>query len=175
MLMTHDELVELFDQGAIRCGRRDAIGGSSIDIHLGDTILIESAVDHVVDYRARTPLQMTKLRIPDEGFVLRPGDFILAHSVESLTMPLDVSALLRTKSSMGRIGFEHMDAGWVDPGFFGALTLEYTNQLRHQSIRLRAGDPVGQLVFFRGAPVRDEDSYMVRGRYNGSTTVEQVR
>ena len=45
---------------ALQGGRMDAVGASSIDIHLGDEILIEEiAPGHVIDYRARTQPKMT--------------------------------------------------------------------------------------------------------------------
>lgn len=179
MLLTHRELSTLSLDGTLARGRPEAIGASSIDIHLGPRILVERAPSpgesRILDYRARTPVKMDVVDLDEDGFVLQPGQFILAHSVEILAMPNDLSALLRTKSSMGRIGFEHMDAGWIDPGFAGALTLEYTNQLQYHAIRIRPGDPVGQLVFFSHDEVPEYASYRTRGRYNGSLTVEQVR
>ena len=175
-ILAHRELRGLLLDGVIQGGRMDAVGASSIDIHLGDEIMIEEiAPGHVIDYRARTKPKMTAHRMGTDGFVLGPGQFILAHSAERLSMPDNLSAMLRTKSSMGRIGWEHMDAGFVDAGFFGALTLEFKNNLESQSILIRPGDPCGQLVFFEHEPVPDEASYAVRGRYNGSATVEQVR
>lgn len=178
MVLAHDELVALFERGVIQGGRPEAISGTSVDIHLGDTILVENYPTfalRVVDYRNRSPLNMVEHKLGDDGFLLQPGQFILAHTVETLAMPYDVSALLRTKSSMGRIGLEHMDAGWIDPAFTGALTLEFTNTLQHHAIRIRPGDPVGQLVFFRHAPVDFDNSYAANGRYSGSCGVEQVR
>lgn len=175
-ILAHRELRGLLLDGVIQGGRMDAVGASSIDIHLGDEILIEEiAPGHVIDYRARTQPKMTAHKIGADGFVLGPGQFILAHSVERLSMPDNLSAMLRTKSSMGRVGWEHMDAGFVDAGFYGALTLEFKNNLESQSILIRPGDPCGQLVFFEHEPVPDEASYAARGRYNGSATVEQVR
>ena len=175
-ILAHRELRGLLLDGVIQGGRMGAVGASSIDIHLGDEIMVEEiAPGHLIDYRARTKPKMMPLKLDPGGLVLGPGQFILAHSVERLNMPDNLSALLRTKSSMGRIGWEHMDAGWVDPGFFGSLTLEFKNNLESQSILIRPGDPCGQLVFFEHDAVPDEASYAVRGRYNGSTTVEQVR
>lgn len=55
------------------------------------------------------------------------------------------------------------------------VKLEFKNNLESQSILIRPGDPCGQLVFFEHDAVPDEASYAVRGRYNGSATVEQVR
>ena len=181
--LAYDELAHLVESGVTESGRLEAVGGSSVDIHLGDKILIENRRKRlhrvnvpVVDYSDREPLDVIEVDLSKTGeYVLSPGQFILAHSVEVLNMPLNMSALLRTKSSMGRIGFEHMDAGWVDPGFSGQLTLEFKNQLESHAIRIRPGDQVGRLVFFRHETVEHDNSYKAKGRYNGQRGAVQTR
>lgn len=174
-VLAYDEIVKLFDSGVIKHGRRDAISGASVDLHLGSKILIEG-FGKTVDYRGRNSLDMIEIDIsgPD-GFVLKPGQFILAHSVECLRMPLNVMALLRTKSSQGRMGWEHADSGIIDPGFEGQLTLEFTNITQRHPTRIRAGDPCAQLVFMRHAQVDPSKSYLEKGRYNGQRGVTQTR
>jgi deoxycytidine triphosphate deaminase len=77
---------------------------------------------------------------------------------------------------MARIGLEHMNAGWCDAGWQGSvLTLEFKNMTRFHSIRIRPGDAIGQMVFFRHAPVSYEASYAARGRYNNNASVEGIR
>ena len=44
-----------------------------------------------------------------------------------------------------------------------------------QSFRIRPGDAVGQLVFFRHETVNHDDSYLAKGRYNGQRGVNQTR
>lgn len=176
MILTTPQLKSLLLGGRLEDALESAISGSSIDIHLGDTMMIEQvAPDHVADYAMRTELLMLEMDIPKSGHIMRPGDFLLSHSREYLRVPPDCSALLRTKSSMGRIGFEHLDAGWIDPGFEGCLTLEFSNVLKYQSFRIRPGDPVGQLVFFSHEAVPPEMVYSTRGRYGFSRSVEQTR
>ena len=174
-VFAYDEIVKLFDSGVIQNGRRDAISGASVDLHLGPKILVEG-FGKTVDYRDRESLEMIEVDIsgPD-GFVLKPGQFILAHSVEYLRMPLNVMALLRTKSSQGRMGWEHADSGIVDPGFHGQLTLEFHNITQRHPIRIRAGDPCAQLVFMRHAQVDPSKSYLAKGRYSGQRGVTQTR
>ena len=75
---------------------------------------------------------------------------------------------------MGRMAFEHMDSGFVDPGFHGSLTLEFCNASQYHQIRIRPGDRVGQLVFCRGRAVSAEHSYRAKGNYNGAAGVRQA-
>ena len=177
MLQSFDQLIEFVDT-VLKHGREDAVNGTSIDIHLGSTILMESNPKGVVlDYRRRDPLPTRRIDIdPELGFVLLPGQFILAHSEEVFNLPDDLSAEYKLKSSMARIGIDHANAGWCDPLWSGSvLTLELTNLTQETPIRLRPGDAIGQMVFFRSRPVPHGKSYAVRGRYNNDKSVSTIK
>jgi len=176
MLLSHDELLELIERGVIENAKPDAVNSASIDLHLGPVILVEEPGNAVIDYRARTKPKMREVHLHEDGYVLRPGDFILAQSVEVFNLPTDISAEYKLKSSMARIGLEHLNAGWADAGWHGSvLTLELVNITRYHSIIIRPGDAIGQMVFFRHKPVPLERSYAVRGRYNGDKIVETIK
>ena len=167
----------LAKSGIIQKYDKRAVNPASLDIHLGHLVLVEEApVGHrVISYRDRERLAMREVDLRQGPLVLRPGQFILAATVERLAMPNDLACLLRIKSSLGRIGFEHLDAGWVDPGFEGALTLEYKNLTEHHSIELQWGDPIGQLCFAPVERLQDAESYKTVGRYGGHASVEQIK
>ncbi|MCZ6729704.1 MAG: dCTP deaminase, partial [SAR324 cluster bacterium] len=73
------------------------------------------------------------------------------------------TAFVEGRSSIGRIGLFVENAGWVDPGFEGELTLELYNANR-QPIRLQAGRRICQLVFAR---MDQPASVPYRGKYQG--------
>jgi dCTP deaminase len=180
MLLSHNELCGLVGQGVITPVRHEAINAASIDIHLGGTLLLEdepeSHTKSIVDYRRRTPLNMFSYEMDADGYVLAPGEFILAQSVEVFNLPNDVSAEYKLKSSMARIGLEHMNAGWCDAGWHGSvLTLELKNMSQFHAIRIRPGDAIGQMVFFRHEPVGEDASYATRGRYNNDSQVSGIK
>ena len=52
-----------------------------------------------------------------ESIILDPGECVLMSSVEAVKIPDDAGALLRAKSTSGRMMLEFCDAGWGDPGF----------------------------------------------------------
>lgn len=86
---------------------------------------------------------------PSEPFVLHPGEFVLASTLELVTLPDDVAARLEGKSSLGRLGLlTHSTAGFIDPGFSGHVTLELSN-VATLPITLWPGMKIGQLCFFR--------------------------
>lgn len=174
MYLNHSQIKQLIRYGHMQRTDPDCINAASLDLRLGREVMVETRDGSIVDYRKRQPLDMVTISLPDEGIVILPGQFFLAHTIEICNFPDDLAALFRIKSSMGRIGLEHMDAGWVDPGFHGSLTLEFKNMTQYHSILLRPGDKIGQLVFMRGEAVSADQSYAARGNYNGSTGVKQV-
>lgn len=87
--------------------------------------------------------------LPEEGFVLHPGEFVLASTLETVALPDDLAARVEGKSSLGRLGLlTHATAGFVDPGFSGHVTLELSN-VATLPIMLWPGMKIGQLAFFR--------------------------
>ena len=178
MLLSHNQIKALVNRGVVKGAKEEAINAASLDIHLGDTILYEDldGSDPVLDYAARDKPEWKTYIMDHRGIVLEPGEFILAHSVEKFYLPNNISAEYKLKSSMARIGLEHMNAGWCDAGWNDSvLTLEFKNMSRRHSILLRPGDAIGQLVFFQHEPVEDSASYATRGRYNKDKTVSTIK
>lgn len=180
MLLNHAQIENIIRNGVIQHGLFENVNATSLDITLGSTILVEQDYDPfgspvVVSLGNREHLGMTEVSI-EEGFVLRPGQFILAHSKEVFHLPNHISAEYKLKSSMARIGLEHLNAGWCDAGWNGSvLTLELKNMTQSHHILIKAGDKIGQMVFFEHQTVSPEASYATKGRYNGDKTVQGVK
>ena len=133
----------------------DMINPASIDVTLGDQILVEADNGDFVPFN-----------IKHETFYMPPGAFILAHTAEFVRIPNRLECIFQLKSSRGREGYEHALAGYIDPGFHGQITLELSNLRRFAELPLRAGMRIGQLRFARldDIPLR---TYQVTGRYHG--------
>lgn len=146
------------------------VNPASLDVRLGRYIRIESAT---------TP-QMVLLDLEREGwdeqtpYLLRPGQFILAETVETFHLPDTIAAQFMLKSSRAREGLEHLMAGYFDPGYCGRPTLELINSRQFHSVAIWPGMKIGQIVFGRmdQAPLR---SYAVTGRYQGDLQVQESR
>lgn len=105
-----------------------------------------SVIDPAVDQPELTRLVEVD---PAEPFVLHPGEFVLAATLERVTLADDVAARLEGKSSLGRLGLlTHSTAGFIDPGFSGHVTLELSN-VATLPITLWPGMKIGQLCLFR--------------------------
>ena len=173
MLLSYDEICELIEQGVIEFADYNCVNSASLDIHIGDHVLLEADEGSVLVLRDRTPLKTVQHRLP---FDVLPGEFILASSREVFHLPNYISAEYKLKSSMARIALDHLNAGWCDAGWNGSvLTLELKNDTNNHSIRLHKGDAIGQIVFFKHSPVPYDKSYEVRGRYNNDKTAQGVK
>ena len=78
---------------------------------------------------------------------LKPGESVLISTKEWFSLPNDVAAFIKTRSSLARIGLEVGETGgWVDPGYNGNLTLFMKNKGK-KAIDLRTLDRIGQIIF----------------------------
>ncbi len=85
----------------------------------------------------------------DEPFVLHPGEFVLGSTLERVGIPGDLVARLEGKSSLGRLGLLiHSTAGYIDPGFEGNITLEFSN-VASLPVLIRPGMRIGQISFLQ--------------------------
>lgn len=175
-LLSYNELVKLVESGVIDAPMEN-INGASIDITLGDEFMEEikiydrKAYVHIADGES---IAFRKVRVRDCTYGLEPGQFVLATSRETFNIPNYIACEYKLKSTLARNGLNHMLAGWCDPGWNNSkLTLELSNMTQHHVISLRPGMKIGQMIFFRCAPVSYHDSYRVKGQYNGQTTVTQ--
>lgn len=155
------------------------VNAASIDICLGDSVLVEDKTIPApfctaIDIAAKQSPNFIKIDIPDDGLVIQPGECFLAHSVETFNLPDNISAQFVLRSSVARCFLEHMQAGWCDAGWHGAqLTMEFKNMNQMHPLRIRKGMRIGQMVFFSHDAVGD-DSYAVKGNYNGQQGATQA-
>ncbi|MFP5107452.1 dCTP deaminase [Neobacillus sp. C211] len=77
--------------------------------------------------------------------IIPPQSFVLGSALEWIRLPNNMTAFVEGRSSIGRLGLFIQNAGWVDPGFEGHITLELYNA-NHVPIELKAGMRICQLV-----------------------------
>ena len=133
---------------------------ASVDVRLGDTFsVVEDSPTGMISLDGEIRYKTIKT----DRYVLLPGQFVLATTMEYFRLPDDLTAFVEGRSSLGRMGLFIQNAGWVDPGFEGEITLELYNANRC-AIELRAGRRVGQLVF---AKMDAAAEHPYRGKYQG--------
>ena len=153
MLLSDRDIQAEVAAGRVRLDPFDPamIQPSSIDVRLDRYFrLFDNHKYAVIDPAEEQP-ELTRLVEvdPDEAFILHPGEFVLASTLEQVSLPDDIAARVEGKSSLGRLGLlTHATAGFVDPGFTGHVTLELSN-VATLPIKLWPGMKIGQLCFFQ--------------------------
>ena len=137
----------------------DQIEPASVDLRLGNTFLVPRTTSGIHSM-SETPEYE---EVTAEDFIVPAHGFVLATTMEYIRIPDDLTAFVEGRSSVGRLGLFIQNAGWVDPGFEGAITLELFNA-NHAPMRIEAGRRICQLVMAKADDVV-ENPY--RGKYQG--------
>jgi dCTP deaminase len=177
MLLSYYELCELVASGVIDADP-EHINGTSIDVRLDRTILVELEKKEIgiVDPSRKQSHETIAIEMPDAGYVMMPGQCVLASTVETFNLPHDLSCEFKLKSSMARVFVNNMLATWGDPCWHNSkMTLELKNDLQYNAVLLKPNMKIGQMIFWRSEPVPEDRSYRVRGQYNNTTTVTASR
>ena len=133
---------------------------ASVDLRLGKQfVIIRHWGGDVLDFNSEPEYQT----VSTDTFLVPSHSFVLATTVESMSLPDDLTAFVEGRSSVGRMGLFIQNAGWVDPGFEGQLTLELYNA-NSLPIRLRAGRRICQIVFCK-MDQKTKNPY--KGKYQG--------
>jgi dCTP deaminase len=143
MILTDKKILAAIETGEIVITPflRKCLGTNSYDVHLGKYLAVYK--DRVLD--AKKHNQIEEIVIGEEGFVLQPGTLYLGVT-EEYTETHNSVPFLEGKSSIGRLGIDiHATAGKGDVGFCNHWTLEISCV---QPVRVYAGMPVGQLIYF---------------------------
>ena len=126
-----------------------SIQPASVDLRLDSSLLIFSNSWRThIDVREPAEDISDSVEIQDEKpFILHPGQFALGSTLERITISNDLVARIEGKSSLARYGLLiHSTAGFVDPGWDGKLTLEFSN-VGMLGITLRCGMKIGHISF----------------------------
>ncbi|EFK55486.1 dCTP deaminase [Corynebacterium genitalium ATCC 33030] len=153
MLLSDRDITTAISDGRLGIDPFDEanIQPSSIDVRMDNLFRVfnNSRYTHI-DPKQEMPDLTTMVEVEEgEPFVLHPGEFVLAATLETFSLPDDLAGRLEGKSSLGRLGLlTHSTAGFIDPGFSGHITLELSN-VANLPITLWPGMKVGQLALFK--------------------------
>jgi len=147
---------------------RARLGTNSYDVTLAPAMMEVAPENKHSLIDCKEDCDWDLFKIQEEGVVLYPGHLYLGVTNEYTESHRDVP-FLDGRSSVGRLGIAiHVTAGRGDVGFFGHWTMEIVVV---RPIRVYAGMPIGQLIWFRTAspPLVPYDKkpgakYSARGR-----------
>ena len=164
MILSDKTIIKMIEENTLKISplTENQIQPASVDIRLGDTFsIVEDSSTGIITLDSEIKYKTIKT----DTYILLPGQFVLATTMEYFELPDDLTAFVEGRSSLGRMGLFIQNAGWVDPGFKGEITLELFNANRC-AIELKAGRRVGQLVF---AEMDDKALNPYNGKYQGQT------
>jgi len=159
---------------------RIALGSCSIDLRLGYSFRVFEHSRHpYFDPQGKDiPYDVTReIKVKEgEPFVMQPGDFVLAVTIESITLPDNLLARLEGRSSLGRLGIVvHSTASIFEPGYTGKVVMELGN-LARMPVALYPGMRVCALTFEQlSTKVDIPYNKKKTAKYMGQTTPEQSK
>jgi deoxycytidine triphosphate deaminase len=164
LILSDADILKEIELGNIICTPFDRrnVSNSSIDLRLGQYIVEQKQPFHTVKFETDDsgkltvldPInpKVTNLLNPKirgaHKFVIKPGQFILAQTLEVVGHPSDriVSQIL-DKSSLARLGLSIcFSAGFIDAGNVLSVTLEIKNHSKN-AIELQYGQHCCQIRF----------------------------
>ncbi|MBI3980601.1 dCTP deaminase [Candidatus Microgenomates bacterium] len=136
MLLTDSDIKKFLAEGKIKIfpvpDLKEALGSCSIDLRLGYSFRVFeiSKYPFIDPYKNGKNQETTREIDVEQGafFMLHPGEFVLATTLETVSLPPDIAGRLEGRSSLGRLGIVvHSTASLVDPGFSGKIVMELGN------------------------------------------------
>ncbi len=130
---------------------KSQLGSCSIDLRLGDTFRVfehsrNAYIDPTKKDYAKEITREVKVK-NGENFVMQPGDFVLAVTLENVKIPSNLMGRLEGRSSLGRLGIVvHSTASIFDPGWDGKPVLELGN-LGRMAVSLTPGMRICAMTF----------------------------
>jgi dCTP deaminase len=179
VVLSDRDILKALDAGTIRIepypdlGKQ--LGSVSVDFRLGTTFMVfEHSRFSFIDPRHPQSIgdAMRTIEVPpDEPFIMQPGDFALASTMESLELPDDLLARLEGRSSIARLGITvHSTAAVFEPGWIGTATMELSN-LGRMAVALYPGMRICAFSFETvSSPVMTPYRDKVNNKYAGQVT-----
>lgn len=150
MILVDWQILDHISHGFIKVDPFDPklIQPNSLDIRLGSHFSWYKEGEAIIDPYQENSITSDVEECRAESIVLHPGKFILGETLECIGLPDNIVATIEGKSSIARLGIGlHQTGGWIDAGFRGTITLEMSN-VNQRPVKLYAGMPIGQLVFY---------------------------
>jgi len=139
------------DHGSVdlRLGPDLIVTRRTTGVGLFDPARVDEIAASIEDYQEYVRRPLTS------AFYLHPGEFVIARTLEYVTLPRNIGAQAIGRSSLGRLGLIIATATMVQPGFAGTITLELSN-VGAVPIVLHVGARIAQIVLFRTGIVRED-------------------
>lgn len=145
MLRKGDLIIDPMEDGQVQ--------PASVDLRIADEMMVAKGGE--ITFGKETGYEKKRGEV-----VIPPKRHAIVRTIERVELPKDVGGITKLRSSASRIGVMFNNAGWVDPGFRGTLSLSVFNS-NDVPVRIRPGTRLFQLVLVR----LDVESEGYSGKY----------
>lgn len=165
-MLNNKAIREEINRGSIYVdGAENKIGENYINVTLGNTIKVYDTPSLDVTKPSKT----IEYEIPEEGFVLKPGELYIARTYE-FTKTYGFVPMLNGDDNLAAIGMGiHITAGFGDNGFEGTWTLEI---ICSNPVRVYPNMPIGRLYY---SPLIGCGENLYNGKYFGQVAPTESR
>lgn len=175
MILTDFQIKAEIERGTLKISPFDEslINPSSLDVRLGKKF--SQVQPRYINIQPTQPGTFITEEVGEDRFILQPGDMVLSTLAEHIGLPSDISATLKGKSSLARLGIDNSSYGaWIDPGWEGDLVIEVANHGKHPIV-LDSGMKIGQLIFYKHCPAQVPYNEKSTSRYMNQSGVQGSR
>lgn len=150
---------------------------SSYDLTLSSTFkrftdgnVIDPRIDNIDS-------MMEEFEVDDmSGYTLDPLEYVLATTEERVYVPRDLVGQLKGRSSWGRVAVvPHTQAGYIDAGYNGKITLEIMNFHTDNEVVLPIGTRICQIIFQQMLAPCEESYGDKGGKYQEQDDVQHTK
>ncbi len=133
MIITKDSYLK--EVGIVPKPDKFQINACALDLRIGKEI-----------YRPKSGA--VEIIYPKERVFINSKEHFLIQTLEKITLPNDIMAVVYPRSSINRRGITIDMTGIVDPGYSGHLMIPVSN-LMNKTITFLPGERIAQIVFYR--------------------------
>lgn len=162
-ILVDSQIAELLDTVVLN-SNPSHVNPASLDICIGNNIIVSGEGTEGYYYHRKNISEYSNTN----PYIIFSGERVLSNSFEYFKFPIDLAGEFKLKSSVARKFFQHMKAGWIDPGWHGSLTMEFIN-FGFDDFPIYPGKRIGQIIFYKLDPAPLEP---YQGKYNGQINAQ---
>jgi deoxycytidine triphosphate deaminase len=180
-ILTQTHIIELLNEGKLIKNARKKENGefdveaASYDLSIGTAVSKKHNKKPFQKKHETLVLDDPKQKKKQKNITLSPGQMVFVVTHEEVMLPDYICATVYSRNSLAQKGILALNAGHIDPGFFGPITIKLIN-LRSVDYTLSLGEPIFTIVFesidkpqYRDSPKRVMSKEETLKRVNDAT------
>lgn len=182
-VLTQKQIIDQLSQGKLLKNARKKANGefdveaASYDLSIGTAVGKKYNKKSFQKKHEALSIDDPKLKKKQRTITLSPGQMVFVITNEEVMLPEHICATVYSRNSLSQKGILALNAGHIDPGFTGPITIKLIN-LRSVDFTLTLGEAIFTIVFdtidnpeYRDSPIRVMSKEDTLKRVNEATDV----